>query len=296
MKTLNIDETYRGRGTHYTLYPLADLHVGAAACDERLLRKTIIEIENDENARWIGLGDYIDAIARKGDKRYQEATLAKWLQGKDDVIGQQRDRVCEMLKPIASKCWGLINGNHEHAALQWLDRNVYWEIVTKVADDAGKPPTELALTTQGFCVVKFRRKSGKSGSTSTMVIYSFHGAGGGRLPGGHALALERVLGDYQCDLALLGHRHVTQYVRKEITMPKDNGAVTKTRTGLFCGSYLGAYIKPSNDSSLVDTYAERLGLPPKQTGSPRIVIKPDVMRMDVVLSNSLKSQSVMFNA
>lgn len=296
MRTLNVIETYRGRGTHFNLYPLADLHVGAAACDERLLCKTVQAIENDPNARWIGLGDNIDAIARKGDRRYQEATLAKWLHGKDDVIGQQRDRVCEILKPIAGKCWGLINGNHEHAALQWYDRNIYWEIVTKIADYANKAPTELALTTQGFVCVRFRRKAGKSGSSTKLVIYAFHGAGGGRLAGGHALTLERVLGDYQCNLALLGHRHVIQYVRKEITEPKGDGAVVKTRTGLFCGSFLGAYIKPSGNGSLTDTYAERLGLPPKQTGCPRVVIKPDVMKLDVVLSSSMDAQKVTFGA
>lgn len=295
MRTLRKTITYEGRATTIRLYHLTDLHLGAAACDETLLRRYVAAIEADPLAYWIGGGDYIDAIARKGDKRYQESTMSKWLRGQDDVLGLQRDYVVDLLAPIAGKCLGLVNGNHEHAALRFYDRNIYWEIVTGLARAAERDPAELGLGIQGFIVLKFRRRysqpdaSGRDfGGTRTITIYTHHGYGGGRLPGGHALALGRILGDYECDLALLGHRHVTQMVTKTIVKPGVKTARTVDRYGLFCGTFLGAYVEPSSDGRPIDTYPEHMGLPPSLLGTPTITIKPDEARVSVALNQAVE--------
>ena len=62
MKTLRHNIDYVGRNSVFRLVYLTDLHVGARACDEKLLRRDILAIERDPNTYWIGGGDYIDAI------------------------------------------------------------------------------------------------------------------------------------------------------------------------------------------------------------------------------------------
>lgn len=269
------------RSQTWRLYYLTDLHIGARACDEGLLRKTIQKIAEDPFARWIGGGDYLDCIARKGDKRYREAALAPWLWGREDALGTQRDYAVAMLTPIVDKCLGLVCGNHEYAASKYLDRDIYGELVSWLGQSQGIDPWELKLGVQGFVCIRFKRAyggNGDTGGTQTFRVYCHHGFGGGRLPGGDALALGRVLGDYECDLALLGHRHKQQILPKQIVAPSSShGGVARmqTRLALFGGHFLNAFIVPSKDGSWIDTYAEEMGLPPAPTGTPEITIKPD---------------------
>jgi len=292
MRTLIHNINYDSRADQFRLYYLTDLHYGAAACDEHAIDDQIAKIANDPNARWIGGGDYIDCIARKGDKRYREATLAPWLWGYDDPIGAQRDYTVGKLSPIMDKCLGLVCGNHEYAALKYGDRDVYWEIVTWLAQRAKRDPLDLALGVQGFVVMRYRRNyndrdSGGTqyGGTTTITAYCHHGYGGGRLPGGDALSLSRALGDYEAELILMGHRHKQQVVPKEIVKPSSHGGTAKvsTRYGVFCGHYLNSYIRPSGKGSPVDTYPEEKGLPPAPTGTPTITIKPSDKAIDVTL-------------
>lgn len=283
MRTLTHTLYYPGREQTFRLYYLTDWHIGARACAEDLLQQDVEAIKNDPFAYWIGGGDYIEAIPRKGDKRYIESTLAKWLRGKDDVVGQQRDRALEYIKPIASKCLGLVSGNHERACLKYADRDIYSEFCTLLGLVVNKPPTDFMLGVQGFLNLRFRRGTEKDyGGTWSMNVYCHHGFGGGRMPGGHALTLGRVLGDYDCDVAFLGHRHVRQFLDKTITLPRNR---TRLKMAMFVPSYLNAYIIPSSEDKLVDTYAEEFGLPPQHIGTVPIVIKPDVHRMDAIMSN-----------
>lgn len=279
MRTLRISEDYEGRDTEFTFYNLTDLHLGARACDEKGIRDLVSEIQDNPRARWIGGGDYVDAICHVGDRRYKPSKLAKWLAQVDDVMGAQRNYFCEMVRPIMDKCWGLIQGNHEFAALQWYGRDLYGEICTILAGYANKPPTELALTTHGFVVVKFRRLTGEKkrhSGTDKVTIYAAHGQGGGRLPGTHALALWRILAVYECNLAVVGHRHVSQHISYVRAVPNGKTAKGKQMIGMFCGSMLGALIKPPpGDTIGTDTYGERAGYPPQATGLPWVTFKPN---------------------
>lgn len=283
MRTLNHHIYYPSRASTIDLYYLTDMHIGARACDERLLQADVSAIARNPNARWIGGGDYIDCIARKKDKRYNESTLAKWLRGKDDTIGQQRDKLIEYLSPIADKCLGLVCGNHERAALDYADRDIYWEIVTMLAQRANVEPQKLALGVQGFVSIKFRRGTETDiHDTWVMNVFCQHGYGGGRLPGGHALTLGRVLNDYVCDIAMLGHRHTRQYVDKHTVAPNWK---TRFSMALFVPSYLEAYIRPSSEDRLVDTYNEQIGLPPQHLGTVPISIRPNKRTFEAVLSS-----------
>lgn len=42
----------------FRLVPIGDTHIGNAACNEKLLKKVIKDIKDDDSAYWIGMGDY----------------------------------------------------------------------------------------------------------------------------------------------------------------------------------------------------------------------------------------------
>ena len=121
------------RSDVFTLYPLGDVHIGARACNEKRFRAKVAEIEADDKALWVGQGDYAEFINRN-DKRFSVGSLAKWIDIADlvDLAKAQRDHFLDIVRPIASKCLGLICGNHELAIQQKFERDVYSEIVAGV--------------------------------------------------------------------------------------------------------------------------------------------------------------------
>lgn len=292
MQTLLHTVYVDSRNETYRLYYLTDMHIGARACDENLLRTYVSAIAADPHAFWIGGGDYIDAICRRNDKRYNEDILADWLWGEVDVIGTQLRYWHEMFRPIYDKCTGLVCGNHESAARRYYERDIYTELLSRVAEARGCETNDLMLGVNGFVVLRFRRRyaSGNSkkkyGGTQTFTFYCHHGYGGGALQGGDALMLDRALGNYDCDVGLFGHRHRTHAIYKVISAPGSHGKGCRQRNkiGLLCGHFLNAHIKPSTDKYLIDTYAEEKGLPPSPLGAPKIEIKPDQRKISVALS------------
>lgn len=294
MRLISHTVQYQNTDDVFTLYHLTDLHIGAAACDEKLLRQDIQRIAADPSARWIGGGDYLDAIARKGDKRYMEDTLAPWLRGKNDVVGQQRDYAADLLSPIAGKCLGLIKGNHESAVEKYNDRAIYHELVRIIAQAAGKEDSELALGVHGYINLSFQYLAANStGHGWRMTIYTHHGFGGGGMPGAHALTLGRILGRYECDLALMGHRHVGQHLSTPYVKALNKSVIEQNRVAMFVPSYLNWRIIPSNGTNRpVDTYSEEHGMGPVPLGTTPVVVEPFKRNFSLIVSNNPESSLV----
>lgn len=271
MKTVRHQIDYSSALDTFRLYHLTDWHVGARAFNEKLFKQHVRQIAEDERAFWIGGGDYIDAVCQVGDKRYKPETLAPWVLGKTDLMTAQADYAVELVKPIAHKCLGLVEGNHEWTARNHYARDIYAYIVRRIADSANVQPGALALGAGGFVLLSFTRATGSTKANHwRMRIFAHHGYGGGRLPGGHALTLGRALADYEADLILMGHRHVLSVVPKVIQ--RHNGPFT--RFGVFMPSYLESTLPPDADGMPIDTYPELMGLPATPVGAFPIVVTP----------------------
>lgn len=278
MKTITRRITYSSITESFRLWHITDTHIGARACNEKLLRQHIKLIEADPNAYWLAGGDQIDSISHAGDKRYKPETLASWVLGESDVMGVQGDYWLNLFKPIAHKCIAILEGNHEWEARKHYARDIYKEMVRGLAHYAGVEAGDLALGAGGFVLPTFARQAGtQTANHWRLRIFAHHGFGGGRLPGGHALTLGRALADFEADLVLMGHRHVLSVVPKVIQ--RHNG--TFTRYGVFMPSYLNSTLEPRPDGMPVDTYPELMGLPATPVGAFPIEIWPFERRLEL---------------
>lgn len=270
---------YHSRADEFRLYHLSDLHVGARACDEKLLRRHVQTITDDPKAIVTLGGDLIDAINRKGDKRHLESTLAPWLWGKDDVLQAQLDYLRdEFLKPaLCRKVVAVLSGNHEGSPDQFQGAGLYRQIVKHVAQAQDVPPASLALGYRGFLALHFRRvaSTGKTGSGWQMNLFLTHGHGGGKLAGGHALELERMLGRFEADVILMGHRHTEAYVPLIASRVVGNRIVQTKRIGLLVAGYLGGGGELGKGELPPTTYDELKGYYPTTRGCTPILIDPD---------------------
>lgn len=286
MKTLKRDISYRHEYDAITLYHLTDLHLGHAACDEKLLQADIARIAADPLAYWIGGGDYLDAVPRKNDKRSSTDSLAPWCKDANDTILAQLDYVEELLSPIAPKCLGLLEGNHETAQLDHNNRDVFSDFVGRIGRHAGLDGTRahsLALGYEGFIDLRFHYQpaGNATGHNWKLIVYTHHGFGGGRKMGGPALTMEDAMGRYDADLLLMGHRHMLMAFPHTVVMPYSK---MKTRWGVWGGSYLGTYIESDANGRPNVNYAQLKGLPARATGGARIILTPRQRELSVLLS------------
>jgi predicted phosphodiesterase len=270
---------YHSRSDEFHWYHLTDLHVGARGCDETLLKRHI-KIATDDPAAIVTLGgDLIDAINRKGDKRHLESTLAPWLWGKDDVLQAQLDYLRDefLTAALCKKVIAVVSGNHEGAPDQFQGAGLYRQIVKHVAQHKGVPGPSIALGYRGFVNLSFRRvaSTGAVGSGWNMHLFITHGYGGGKLAGGHALELERLLGRFECDVAVMGHRHTEAYVPLVSSRIVGNRIVQTKRIGLLMAGYLGGGGEQKPDEMPLMTYDALHGYYPTTRGCTPVLIDPN---------------------
>jgi len=264
-----------GRNNSITLYPLFDVHLGAAACDEEKFAATIERIEQDEDAYWVGGGDMCEWINVK-DHRFDPRSYADWIQLADlrDLSQVQKLRFLDYVRPIAGKCLGMLTGNHEEKIARVFERDIYREILVGVKEQAGMDPLEpLALGYSGWLVLRFSRTAS---SRAAVKIRLHHGWGGGRKPGSKANRMQDFLYQNDCDLALMGHTHDLTPCDPVIveSVGHQGGVNQQVRKGVWCGSFLRNNVHRGAEEHEYTTYSERAGYSPKATGCPIITIRP----------------------
>lgn len=294
MRTIRYPIEHNSRGDTFKIYPLADWHVGAKAFDEKLFKEQVKTIENDPSAYWVGLGDYIDGICQVGDKRYTPETLAPWVLGNTDLMDVQAEYAADLVKPIAHKCMGLIEGNHDADSKRYYARSIYWQFARMIANRGKLDVTQLAFGYQGFLQIPFRRvaKTGRRCDSWQLTLYLQHGFGGGRLPGGHALALGRIMSDYFADICLMGHRHVLHFLSNNLIMPGTTVPQVRRRYGAFVPSYLGTYLEPKISGEPIDAYPEKLALPGLPRGTFPIEVYPEKRRIKFAIEGDVTGEMV----
>ena len=278
MATVLTREFYNvARTDKFKISPIGDIHMGAAACDEKALKAVIKKVAQEDNHYWIGMGDYGDFINMK-DPRFSVTNLSEWITRDEmvDIAKAQRNRILKFFEPIAHKCLGLMCGNHETSVARYYERDVYGEIISGIKE-AGNfdPEHRLGLGYYGWIILKFyssKKKNAKGG----MVAVKFnlhHGFVGGKLAGAKALNMQRWLWSHECDVAIFGHSHNVSAQPEAVEWVDKHGNIkTQVRKGLYAGSFL----KTVNDNKKgVSTYSEIKGFFPLPHGVvPHVKLRP----------------------
>lgn len=194
-----------GRADEFSIHPIGDVHCGGRNCAEKALGREVKEIYQNPNAYWFSGGDLIEAI-KPHDIRFDFDILPDWMvegdadstrEALNDIVKQQKRRICDILQPIAGKCLGLMEGNHEYTIRKRGNTDIHKDI----CDELGC----TNLTDETVIRLRFRRLKG---SVITVVIYARHGYGGGRTDGAEPNKLGRLLAEWElADICFSGHTH-----------------------------------------------------------------------------------------
>jgi hypothetical protein len=253
----------RKDGTFY-LVPLGDIHFGHPNCDVDLVEGTVDFIGETHNCLWLGMGDYADAISPK-DWRFRLDSIDLEYSSPD----KQYRWIRELFAPIAEKCIGLLDGNHD--LKHWKEHAHNY--VDSLAYDLKIP----YLTIDSYIRLIFRRRPLNSNATGsqTVNIYAHHGWTGARTPGGRINRILDLANIFPgLDLYLQGHVHQRGEIPPQTQLFVDGNMNLKhqEQNFVFTGSYLKGYVDGSS------SYVEEKTLLPAALGSPLIQIDIDKSR------------------
>ena len=285
MRQIDKDVKVTSKSDVFTIFPIGDVHIGARECAEGHFRRYVEHIRKTPNSFWIGGGDYCNQITPQDTKRFDMSALPDWLlDGKPanvrdaltDICLQERRRFLSIVRPIKSKCLGLISGNHE-AALTKFCNNAHHALM---CDELESPD----LTDAAFLRLKFKITNGCGAS---VILAILHGHGGGRSAGSEANKLHALSEMFDADIIIRGHSHTFEIDTPQIflTMPRSGVLKDELITRTVHKANWGSWTKSFPDGPA--TYATRACYPPRPLQSMEIKIKPFHNFNDTVLGKTV---------
>ena len=241
-------------GDKFRLKVIADVHLGAVACDEKAFKDYLADC--NDNTYYLGIGDLYDAIIVT-DKRYDKSSDAS---DGDDIVDFQVNKGVELLEPYKDKILGLGYGNHERTII----RRSGSDMMKRTCRRLDVP--ELGYS--GLFKLIFRMKHGAARS---VIIRYHHGFGGGsRTQGADLTKFSKDAAHWDADLFLYGHVHRKQDDEIQRLGLRGTKLIAKPKIIVICGTFLKTYLDGSDA-----TYSEVAGYPPTTIGGVNIDITPD---------------------
>jgi predicted phosphodiesterase len=204
MECITRHTQYDSRTDVFRLIAIADVHLGNLHANEKLLKQLAQEIQTQPFTYWIGLGDMCEFINLR-DPRFDPSELAPWLDMDDlkDLARAETARFLDIMRPCASKCLGLVEGNHEESIRAHSEADVYSALIEGLADKEH----EHRLEHRGIVSWVFDRGAAKANSW-TLRIHATHGSGGGQSAGSVSNKLLQIADQMDgIDVVLMGHHH-----------------------------------------------------------------------------------------
>lgn len=158
-----------------------DIHYGAAGCNVDLLKRFVKMYADDDDARFILMGDEVEGITR-GDRRFDIMSVAERYRHTRNPIDMMVDDLCEILYPLKGRIVAGVDSNH----------------VKTYRDDAESCPhyrlskhLEFERLGYGGWVAFLFDYQGKIGNrVRSVVVHATHGKGAGSTIGGTLNTLE----------------------------------------------------------------------------------------------------------
>ena len=233
--------------------PIGDAHYGHPACDVKMLQGYLDWVaERPESARILLMGDLIESATRN--------SVGAGVYEQEHSVDEQMQQVVRLLKPYAQYIDAAVIGNHE----QRIKNETGIDIMRIICDQLG---------------VEYLGYSGIVGYAANKVAYTvfvWHGAGGGRKPGGALNRIEDMANVAQADVYIMGHTHrLTTYARDIKTPDTRNGKITSTRQ---------VFVNSGSCLNWDGGYPEMQGLTIPKRGFPRIRMNMAKGKKDVHVS------------
>lgn len=209
-----------------TVYPVFDLHLGAAECMEAewaLFKRRVLD---DPNAYVVIGGDMIN----NGIKSSVTNVYAETMRPRE-----QKKRLVEELTPLRDRIICMTGGNHEQRTAKEADQNPMYDVACKLDLE------DLYRENGCFVVLRFGEKKGNGLLNPTYTMAVLHGAGGGMYIGSGANRGERYGAVIDgLDVLITGHTHkpVTFPVGKLVFDPQNKRVTQKQFRVLVATSWL----------------------------------------------------------
>ncbi len=209
---------------YITLYPIADVHLGAAECMEKKFEAYIKQIEGDPNALVLLGGDLINnGVKSSKTDVYKEKYPPD----------EQKERMTELLEPIREKIAAGVSGNHEYRTVRESSQDVMKDIFVALRIKDRYTPDSA------FIKISLGEKQNKK--PATYMIYLSHGAGGGSTLGAGITRQDNYQYSIEgIDISVTGHTHKpTKTPTARLTFDSRNNNIIKGNTLIFvCTSWL----------------------------------------------------------
>ena len=267
MEVLEKTIDYKVSDREFRLYPIGDIHAGTKHCVESDLRKTIVEIQNNSHALWIGMGDYGEFIS-PNDPRWDSLSIADWLKDNQDNIAEEQTKwLVNILAPIRGKCLGLLEGNHEDSHRRFSKVYVQKNICDR-----------LELQNLGYsCWVRLRFARKNSNEHHVYKCVFSHGSGWAITPGAKMARLQRFMNAF--DARIYGHGHMHDIITHTVPyleLSDSNIIRQKERVGAVTGCWFRTYTQ-----GVASSYGEKKNYPPTSLGCPVFTINPSTDEVKV---------------
>lgn len=251
---------YRNSDGDWYIYPIGDTHLGTKHCTESDLNKKIAEVRDNPTALWIGMGDYGEFISPK-DKRWDGKVVADWLsEDRDNIAEGQTEYIHKLFKPIADKCIGLLEGNHEDAMRKFGNVDVQKNLCKRLE--------VLNLGYSAWIRLRFTRENSAERHVYHCVFT--HGSGWAITPGAKMNRLQRFMNAFDARIYGMGHVHdIITHTVPYLELTDSNIIRQKERVGAMTGCWFRTYTQ-----GVAASYGEIKGYPPSSLGCPRFVIHP----------------------
>jgi len=255
-----VETRHRSRTDSYRLYPIGDIHIGAAACDIPALKETLRAVKDDPNAYWLGMGDYAECINLQ-DKRFDVKSVdPKYLPRLDDIANACFDDLASLFEPVKDKCLGLLVGNHEETLRIRHSQDVHGALCLR-----------LGLKNLGYDSFIRWRFVRPNSSSVCINIFASHGTIAGRRDGAKMNRIEDLTRNFDADLYLVGHGH-SQIAHRSVTLEVPTSGELKLRERLRLGCMTGTFRKCYEPGTR--DYSEKSHHSPPSIGCPVIHLRP----------------------
>ena len=192
------------------IYPIADVHFGAAEHMEREWKHFCDTLLDDPNAYIILCGDLINNATRNSVSNIFKETVSPRIQKRTMV---------EMLTPIKDRILCAVTGNHERRSVKDVDDDPTYDILCKLDKE------ELYRENIAFVRVQMGKVDGAGKKNPTYIFAVVHGSGGGALPGSVINKNERfgyAIDGIDCLIAAHSHKPMVSQPAKIVVDAHNN--------------------------------------------------------------------------